>query len=350
MVESASAGVPIKALVTADWHFSENPRDDYRHKWQIALRKMIKRYSVSTLIVLGDLTERKDRHSAQLTNQVVDHFYKLAGICDNVIVLRGNHDYVLPDYPFFRLLQRLEGVYYIGQPIDGINAPTPVFRSLGRHLWLPHTANPKKEWAGLDTQGAELIFAHQTFNGANVGFGRKLEGIDPDELLPGKARIISGDIHVPQSSGSRVIYVGAPYLVDFGDSFEPRILLLDSNGRTQSIQCSGPQKRLIEAASAEEAKRKCEKVAAEGDILKLRIAVDSIERWPETREAIREWCTKQGLVPHIVQPLLKAKSSMASKQAVSAARSDSQVLTDYGKLRKVDEPVLKTGLSLLEEA
>jgi DNA repair exonuclease SbcCD nuclease subunit len=337
----------MRALITADLHLNDNVRDSYRHLFLRTFRDLCRKHKVDTAIVLGDLTDAKDKHSAWLVNQVVDYFHRLAGICENVIVLMGNHDYSSENLPFFKLLQRLERVYYVYRPIAGINAPTPVFRSLGRHLWLPHTANPKKEWAGLDTQGAELIFAHQTFNGANVGFGRKLEGIDPDELLPGKARIISGDIHVPQTFG-RVTYVGSPYLVDFGDDFEPRILLLDGN-KTTSILCDGPQKRLIEATSIEDAKRECEKVAAEGDILKLRIAVDSIEHWPETREAIREWCTKQGLVPHIVQPLLKAKSSMASKQTVSAARSDVQVLNDYGRLRKVEEPVLKTGLSLLEE-
>lgn len=337
----------MRALVTADLHLNEVPRDFYRHLFLRTFRDLCRKHKADTAIVLGDLTDAKDRLSAWLANVITDHFYKLASICENVIILRGNHDYVNPDYPFFMLLQRLEGVYWVNQPTDAATTPTPVFRSLGRHLWLPHTANPKKDWVGLDTQGAELIFAHQTFNGANVGFGRKLEGIDQDELLPGTGKIISGDIHVPQVL-RRVTYVGAPYTIDFGDSFEPRVLLLDGNKIT-TIPCDGPQKRLIEVASLEGAKRECEKVAASGDILKIRIAADSIERWPETREAIREWCTKQGLVPHIVQPLLKAKSSMASKQAVSAARSDAQVLKDYSRLRKVDEPVLKTGLNLLEE-
>jgi DNA repair exonuclease SbcCD nuclease subunit len=344
----------MRALVTADLHLNDQVRDHYRHLFLRTFRDLCRKHKVDTAIILGDITDAKDRHSSWLVNQIVDHFYKLAGICEHVIVLRGNHDYVSEAHPFFMLLRRVGGIRYINQPTTEKNVSTSGSGVFTRpSLWLPHTNNPKKEWAGIDTKGAELIFAHQTFNGASIG-PRKLEGIDPDELLPGKAQIISGDIHVPQTFG-RVTYVGAPYTVDFGDNYFPRVLLLDtergwSNAHSfKAIPCDGPQKRLIEAISLEGAKRECEKVATSGDILKIRIAVDSIERWPETREAIREWCTKQGLVPHIVQPLLKAKSSMASKQAVSAARSDSQALKDYGRLRKVDEPVLKTGLSLLEE-
>lgn len=334
----------MRALVTADLHLNDVPRDHYRHLFLRTFRDLCRKHKVDTAIILGDLTDQKDRHSAWLVNQITDHFYKLAGICERIIVLRGNHDYTDPNWPFFRLLRRVEGVTYINTPTYLKTAPEGSYSA--PTLCLPHTSNPEKDWAGLDTQKVELIFAHQTFNGANIGFGRKLEGIDPDKLLPGKAKIISGDIHVPQTFG-RVTYVGAPYLVDFGDDYRPRVLGMFPEHK--SISCPGSQKRLIEAASVEEAKRKCEKIAAEGDIVKIRTATDSMEHWPETRQELKEWCEQRGLIPYTIQPLLKIKSSMLSKQVVSTTRSDEQVLKDYGKLRKVDEPVLKTGLSLLEE-
>ena len=93
----------MNSLVTGDWHFSDNPRDDYRHAYMKKLMRLIKRKKVNNLIVLGDLTEEKDRHSAWLVNQVVLHFAELSQLC-KIYILRGNHDYVDPDTPFFSFL------------------------------------------------------------------------------------------------------------------------------------------------------------------------------------------------------------------------------------------------------
>jgi predicted phosphodiesterase len=337
----------MRALITADIHLNDNLRDFHRISFLRTFRDICRTHRADIAIVLGDITDKKDNHGSWLVNQVADHFYRLAGICQNVIVLRGNHDYLSPEFPFYRFLQRIDGVSWINTPTEGQLLSTAIRKALGRTLWLPHTDNPQRDWKGLDTKAFELIFTHQTFKGATAGFGRKLEGIDPEELLPGNAVIVSGDIHVPQNLG-RVRYVGAPYTVNFGDSYEPRVLLLEGNKMT-SIKCTGPQKRLVEAQSLDEFKIRCDKVANTRDLIKARITVDNLGSWPAIKESIKSWCDKHGLVAHTIQPILLPSTHMKERATADTQRSDQQRLKDYGKLRNMDGPTLKTGLSLLEE-
>ncbi len=335
----------MRALITGDIHLNDNIHDDYRIRFLRTFRDLCSTQKVDTAIILGDLTDKKDNHGAWLVNQVVDHFYKLADICKNVIVIKGNHDYLDPEWPFYRFLQRIDRVFWINRPTIHRFVETGVF------LCLPHTSNPKRDWKDLDTKHLDarhndFIFCHQTFKGATAGFGKQLEGIDPDELLPGNASIISGDIHEPQQL-ERVTYVGAPYTINFGDNYGPRVLLLDGD-RRMSIKCPGPQKRLIEADSLAEFKKLCEKRARPKDMIKARIAIKDLVSWSALKEDMRSWCNEQELVVHTIQPILNSGSRM-KERVVEAQRSDQERLRDYAKLRNVDGLVLKTGLSLLEE-
>src|SRR5205814_1607714 len=100
-------------------------------------------------------------------------------------------------------------------------------------LFLPHTNNYKRDWKGLDFSKYQWIFAHNTFQGANIG-PRRLEGI-PTSIFPRNAKVISGDIHVPQHFGP-IEYVGAPYRIDFGDDYEPRVLFLSTKDEKRCIE------------------------------------------------------------------------------------------------------------------
>ena len=337
----------MRSLIAADIHLNDNPRDDYRIRFLRTFRDLCRKYHIDIAITLGDLTDKKDNHSAWLVNQVADHFYRLAGICKDVIVVRGNHDYTNAEWPFYRFLQRIDGITWINSPTEGSNISENAAQAFGESLWLPHTDNPKRDWKDLNTKDCNYIFCHQTFKGATAGFGRQLEGIDPEELLPGGATILSGDIHVPQKLG-RVIYIGAPYTVNFGDSYDPRILMVNGD-KMASIECEGPQKRLIEANSLDEFKSRCKKCADTGDLIKARIAVDNLASWPAIKEGIKSWCDKQGLVVNTVQPILMPSVRMKERATADTQRSDQQRLKDYAELRNVDGLTLKAGLALLEE-
>ncbi len=217
----------MTTLITADLHLSSNPRDDYR--WIFVndtLPRLIRKHRVTKLLILGDLTEVKDNHGSRLVNRIVERMHELSRMVNPLIILRGNHDYK-PGFPaFFSFLDRFSRILWI----DGLTEH-------GDNLLLPHTHDWQRDWApymvdGVFRPGFRRIYAHQTFDGARVSRMRTMRGI-PTSIFSDSTRVISGDVHVPQDD--KVSYVGAPYTVDFGDDYEPRVLLIDDSGVPKSI-------------------------------------------------------------------------------------------------------------------
>jgi DNA repair exonuclease SbcCD nuclease subunit len=246
-------------LVVGDPHLNDNPRDAYRHKFFAdVLPGILADRRPDRLIVTGDITDEKDRHSAWLVNKVVSHFHMLTSHVPEIVILKGNHDYEDENNPFFHFLNRIPGLRFVSH----------VVRRQGI-LFLPHTTDYKCDWA--ERKEAPLAYAHNTFEGALGGNATKLHGV-PLEACPATT-VISGDVHVPQTLG-KVVYVGAPYRIDFGDDFEPRLLLVHLTNNWLSSWTSiptgelVPQKRLLEMANVEERKApNCRP----GDILKIRV-------------------------------------------------------------------------------
>ena len=323
----------MSILVVADLHLSDKLRDSYRFQAMKIITGIVKDKSVNEIYLLGDLTEEKDHHSAELVNQVVECVYQFSQLVEGIVIIRGNHDYTSIDCPFFGFLSRLDRVSWINKPMG-----------VGRYLFLPHTTQYKRDWKGLDFKGYDWVFAHQTFNGAAVGFGRELEGI-PLTVFPRGVQVISGDIHVPQKLGC-VTYVGAPYQVDFGDDYSPRVLLLTGQG-IKSIPVPGAQKRLVEVGSIDQLDKFTG--LSSGDILKVRVSITQRQKakWSAIRESILGWGEKHGYVIHAIQPVVQQEQAQGV-QIRSDRRSDRKVLTDFAQQNGVDERTVKTGLSLLE--
>jgi len=321
-------------LVTGDLHLTDNPRDEYRFGFFKSLPKLVKEHDADTLVILGDLTEEKDYHGAWLVNRIVDGIAACAREA-RVIIVCGNHDYVDAANPFYRFLVHVEGVWFI-------NTPT----RLSRDWYLPHTINWKRDWEGLDMQGVRYAFAHNTFTGANVGFGRQLDGIPPDVL--GDVPIISGDIHVPQTFAN-ITYVGAPYRVDFGDDYNPRMLLIPSKGQPQSIRIKGREKRLVEVDSV--AGLDDVKAFAAGDVVKLRIHVRAADaaNWASLRTKARDWALGHGLVVHSVEPVMEKHDKTKLRARAKARRqSDSELFDGYAADNGLTPATIKTGKRIME--
>lgn len=335
-------------LVTADLHFSDKERDDYRFKFQFQLREIIKDKGVELILVLGDLTEEKDRHSAYLVNRVVQQLWALSEMCE-VVIVRGNHDYVDEGAPFFQFVSLIPHIMWVEVPTWGKDLPLPPLHQLGRTLLLPSTRNHKRDWEGLELGKADWILTHNTFDGVKIGHGQVLPGIPPS-VIPEGTRVVSGDIHVPQRLDGRITYVGAPYLVDFGDDYEPRVLLFRGDKMT-SLRVGGAQKRLVEVKNLAGLAKV--QGLTKGDILKVRIGLEPSEhaKWSQMQAEVREWGAKHGYQIHLVQPVTpREERREASGKRKVASRSDEQILREYAAHRGVDEPTVKTGLNLMEGA
>lgn len=331
-------------LVTGDWHLSSNPRDGYRHAWVERFIALAQAKQPKAIIILGDLTEEKDRHTAGLVNDIVAFIAELAQICP-VVGLQGNHDYVAdPSYGFWPFLSCIKNIEWLIKPEANVFG-------IGNLLYLPHTRNYKQDWAAVRFDGYDWIFAHNTFEGASTEHGHKLSGI-PRSVFPGDARVISGDIHTPQQlpldNGGYVVYVGAPYLCDFGDDYKPRILELHENGRYKSIPCPGAQKRLVTISGPEELQLQTH--VKPGDILKVRVSLSmkERERWPEVQAEVRKWAETMDCILYAVQPKFQVTNAGRARLEPGQRRSDEDTLKQYAAARKVNPATLETGLTFLE--
>lgn len=336
----------MPGLVTADLHLSINPRDAYRFAAMQHLAELIEKHKAEWLLILGDLTEEKNYHPATLANDVVDLIFNLSCMCP-VFILRGNHDYTDADCPYFFFVRHMERVKWINKP-----TLSQISKDMSC-LFLPHTANYKRDWVNLPFakggwQGVNWVFAHNTFEGASTEHGHKLHGIPPT-VFPDDVEVISGDIHTPQKIDC-VTYVGSPYTVDFGDAFEPRVLLL-TESKMQSIPMLGPQKRLVELDARGLQLWECDNLYKD-DIVKVRYKLqpEELEFWPGIKDQIKSKLINNDCIPFLIQPVLNKTVVKKAQIASHHIKSDEQVVQDFGKRFKVPEPTLEAGLELMREA
>ena len=342
----------MQALVTSDWHLTDSPRDEYRWGFvEKVLPAILKEEQVGLLLFLGDITEAKSQHSAELVNRLVAAFKRLAELCP-VVGLTGNHDGLSPDAPFFAFLSEVQrgAISWVQRPTvlaDLKNVPKG-FSAAERTILLPNTRQPEKDWEDIPFREYDWAFAHQCFATAKSESGFALSGTSLS-FFPKGMTIIAGDIHRPQTSGP-LTYVGSPYHVDFGDGFEPRVLLWDGK-RVESLPVNSPQKALVEAGSLKELSKQ---KLPEGDIVKVRYEVESYDKWPEAKKEIERWAEERGLVLQLAQPVINTTPAKARKRAdgegaLGAAEelSDEDILTAYGKKRQVSDAYVSAGLKLL---
>ena len=339
-------------LVTADVHFSDNPRDEYRFKFlEEWLPRAVIEHDVKRLLILGDICEAKDAHRARLVNRIVDGLVVIAEDAD-VILMKGNHDYLSEDAPFFRFTQHLPRVRWINQPTR------LKLRGLGVCMFLPHTNDCENDWRDLAPGTHDWTFCHQTFDGADVGHGHTMAGISRD-VFARKSRVISGDIHVPQKLGS-VTYTGAPYTVDFGDDYEPRVLLLSGDEMT-SVPVEGPQKKLVTVRGRDPVKAlnlggdhplgAALPTINASDVVKVRVELDSeqgVER-AQVRREIREWGEHNHVNVHTVQIIMDESARHERAVEPLEQRSDDELVRAYAKRQGLNKTTLKVGLKLMGE-
>lgn len=326
----------MAALITADVHFSADPRNAYRFKFFDWLHKTVARYEVDDLIILGDITDAKDEHGAELVNEVVGRLSKLAKEC-RITIPTGNHDYVADGCPFFHFIHNIPNIRWI----DTIT--TTSFPDIGSCLILPHTADWKKTWPKHLKHRYDYVFTHCTFEGAAGGFGHKLSGVDP-ELFKNQSIVVSGDIHGAQSF-KNIVYVGAPYTINFGDDYQGRVLLID-DGEHRSLNVDIPQKWLLVIDNLDELN---EGAFVPGDIIKIEYNLKrrEQERWYDIKSKIQSWGQKIGCVIDAVVPLIDIQTKTYKNVDV---QTDKELIKAYAKSVQASSKTLERGLSLADKA
>jgi hypothetical protein len=338
-------GAVSNSLLISDLHLTADARDEYRWRLFDWLTKTIGAHNIRRLFILGDLTDRKDFHSARLVNRLVD---ALAKLDTDIWVLRGNHDGTDPDCPYFGFLRKLPRMSYID---------TPYARAFEGPLiqLLPHTRNPLKAWEHVELHKADVIFMHATVRGALAENGQALDGIPPGILRPAhRAKIYAGDIHVPQRIGN-LTYVGAPYPVRFGDKFQGRAILLDMEGKAapQFLPIPSIQRLSVTVdAMGVPLDVGLTKKLRPGDQVKIkvRLAPSEFGGWQQVRDDMVALCRALELDLCGIELERVAATPLPKLQAGTRQRmAPSELLARWCSANKLPNSLLTSGTNYLKE-
>lgn len=341
----------MSLIVTSDVHFSEQPLADYRWGLLPFLEEQAKQYKPKGVLILGDLTEGKDKHSSMVVNRLVDGMVAIAKRAP-LIILKANHDYLDEEWPFFRFLDREElNIKFVAQPetmtMDG-----------RRVLLLPHTRNYEDDWAEFKWNEYDLIFCHQTFDGAKAENGQELRGIPPAVFKGFIGQVWSGDIHVPQQVNKNVGYVGAPYRVHFGDKYEPRVLMLGTTPQNkpqqQDLEFPCLWRHVFDVSALKELQVRVHSDTKAGDQVKVRVHLRKSEFaiWPAMRKEMVEYIEKAKLVLCGMEIKVKQeRQRITSKDAgVGNLVKPMDILNEYADERDLNKTIRKLGRGYLEAA
>lgn len=322
-------------LLIADPHMTQHPRDADRWNLWAWTKDQVRKYDVDTVIFLGDLTDQKDNHSSVLVNRFVREAHELSKIV-KVIFMKGNHDCIDENHPFFQFIGRLKNVVFITRPTEVYN----------KWLFLPHTKHWEEEWKPYlkNFNDFEMIFCHHTFEGATAENGQTLRGISPLIFKGFKGRIYSGDIHVPQMVGS-ITYVGSPYKIHFGDRFQPRVLLLQGP-KERNLYFTGKGRELLTIQSLSD-------LQAYDFILGTQVKVRAgLKRsdypdWANLRKGIVKLCSDRGWELCGIE-----LEQLQSLERIVREEKGTDVIDhvkNHAKRKKLDKPLADLGVELIRE-
>lgn len=332
-------------IVTADLHLTIKARDEYR--WGIFpwLRKQCLKYKDTMVIILGDLTDQKDKHSSILVNRLIENLTNLAEVA-HVYILRGNHDCIDPREPFFNFLDRINSK----MEINFIKEPTGVSLRNTSLIFLPHSKQPEEDWKDLTIRKGDYIFTHLTMSGSIASNGHRLEGLSDRIFGRFEGDIYSGDIHVPQIIG-RVTYVGAPYHIRFGDSYDPRILIIDREKKTKNIYFPCLQKHTIDISKPNELHDYNN--LEPGDQVKIRMHLERSEfvDWGNQKRLIIDICKDLDLdlwSIELQEKRVTGEEVGSSERETLARIQPSDIIKTYCNREGVSGKLRKAGIDLLD--
>lgn len=336
----------MKVVIASDLHLTAKPQDAYRMGVFKFLRTKIKKYNPHACLILGDLTDFKDKHPSELVNHIATELVATAKLCD-VYLLKGNHDYLEASLPFFLFCKNLKSKYkihYINEPLETTIGSDSV-------LFLPHTRSPEEDWKQIAVDKYEYIFLHQTLQGSRASNGQTMEGMSYSFFDACKGTVLSGDIHVPQKIG-RVNYVGSPYHITFGDSFKPRCVLLDNHILT-SLRFQTLQMHTINLVDPEDLKK--HKIN-EGDHVKVRIELRDLDTmdWVNKRERVNEIGQELGLGALVTEFVDKRKTKQKNKTENNLSSSgkwpasNAGIYWEYCEKNEIEGKLAKIGKKLLD--
>tara|TARA_R100001143_G_C3356875_1_gene132980 strand:- start:1668 stop:2753 length:1086 start_codon:yes stop_codon:yes gene_type:complete len=359
----------VRFLLVADAHWTDDPREAGRFELFKALVRICKNEKVDRVLFLGDITDKKDRHSGRFINQLIKNFRYLY---DNVMpqteieVLIGNHDFTDPENPTFLLLEELGIRVFVRPELVTLKDVTAAY--------MPFTRDPVIDWAVYEQglSAADVIFIHQPLEGAKSENGMVLEhGLHPNyfDIYAKGTPVFAGDVHVRQKCGP-VQYIGAPYKIHFGDEYEGHVSIYDTETKKEhplKLHLGIPEKRLVTLAYSHEAGMDDISLFEDyegtkslspdsqlaklkkGDLLKVRIVImrNELEHWDDCEERVRRACEHHEFELCGIELDVRVDGDSDDDLAGLAHETDENVLKRFCEKEELSVDVLDAGLSII---
>lgn len=332
----------MSTILIADLHLTDAKQDEYR--WEIFpfLTKVITNLKIERMIILGDLTEKKDRHSSSLVNRLIENLTTLANsflsnVTVPIMILQGNHDYINKDYAFFKFLKKMPGVFYIDYTTK-----------IDDYLFIPHTGE-KSDIHNLSIKGVGTVFMHHQFEGAKIG-NFVMDGLDP-KMFP--VPIYSGHIHIPQKIGN-VSYIGSPYPVDFGDKGNFGVFVLDKKG-VGFIPVPSIQKFLLKLTYSnienliKQLSFQSYDDTTPGNQYKVEISLNKTDypEWTNIKNEVKKYIQRRQGVLHSIK--MVPEKVVSIRKVTTVNKEEKDLVLAFARHEKVNYRYLKTAREVIQE-
>lgn len=258
-----------------------------------------------------------------------------------ITILKGNHDYVDEETPFFKFMNYIPHVTFVNIPrfkkrVGGV-----------RSFWLPHNGHARlgQELREIVSENeVEVMFMHETVHQAVVN-DRSLVGYRSANFYSQLGiPILSGDVHQAQVLGN-VEYVGAPYAIDFGDVVTRSCIVFDTDERYEYL-FPAPQKKQVVISTTDDLDKL---ELGSGDLVRVQIIVDpnGINTASELRSKLIQLANEKELVLDGVEMILTiTNDSGALPEGVFQV--DENTFYEFCKAHNLDTTVAQYGYKLLD--
>lgn len=337
----------MKYLVLSDLHLENTPLTEYR--WNIFpwIIDTIQENHIDEAIILGDLTEKKDKHDAKLVTRLVNSITDLSRKAKLHIVC-GNHDYV--NTPFFSFFNSVsDNIIFYDSP--------DVYKDM--FVFIPHTNNNcfidwLNYFSRYNTKN-KYFFIHQEVSGIKLPNNHTLtSGVEKEVFSNIKANIFSGHIHQPMKVGN-VEYIGSPYPIYFGDNNYPgRAMILDTDtNKWKFITPSYLMSRWLitidyyEGMNIEKELDKYRPSSQEQAKIKVLMNKNNLHLWESVKKEIADYCNIKNIVLVSVE-LLQKEDVVEVKEKKVQKLNVEEIIQKYASKENLDTDFINTALRIIE--
>lgn len=337
----------MNSLLTADWHLTDNPLDEYR--WDIfpTMIAVCCEHQINRIFILGDFVDRKDKHSGWLLNRVVASLRLLKEETSaDIVITMGNHDMPLKGTPYWDVLNTM-GIHYVIEP------------ELIAGVWcLPFAKDPLVEWRELALASGRAILMHQTIAGSLVDGDRVIENTpNPLPIFPRGVPVYSGDVHRPQTIQG-ITYIGIPHPTRFSEEWAGRCLIVKGNNfkEPQPLFLAHIKRAIIEIYAAEVLANSYLTPYKKGDQVRLRfhLPVHALTSFHALEAQARETAQRREVTVVSVEALVETRNQEEAKeeraQVIDSVLDVEQTVRLFGQTENLGADVIEQGLALLRGA